>query len=90
MACGTTKMGTTKMVMAAALAACAGITVSARAQEWKAVGEMGWFGVGKAHEVEKGHLYWVGEFSGTFFNDKGEGSLFHKSGVSARRTSIWT
>lgn len=51
------------------------------AEEWKPAGEFGWFGVGKAHEVEKGHFYWVGEFSGTFFNDKGEGNLFHKSGV---------
>jgi hypothetical protein len=53
---------------------------AAFAQE-KVVGEFGWFGVGKAHEIEKGHYYWVGEFSGTFFNDKGEGSPMHRSGV---------
>ncbi len=52
-----------------------------QAQDWKVSGEFGWFGVGKAFEVEKGHFYWVGEFSGTFFNDKGEGSLFHRAGV---------
>jgi hypothetical protein len=53
---------------------------SAHADDWKAVGQFGWFGVGKAFEIEKGHFYWVGEFSGTFFNDKGKG-LFHLSGV---------
>jgi len=57
------------------------ISGSVHAQDWKVTGEFGWFGVGKAHEVEKGHFYWVGEFSGTFFNDKGEGSLFHRAGV---------
>ena len=51
------------------------------AEDWKVNGEFGWFGVGKAYEIEKGHYYWVGEFSGTFFNDKGEGSLLHRAGV---------
>jgi hypothetical protein len=54
---------------------------AARAEDWKAVGEFGWFGVGKAHEIEKGHVLWVGESSGTFFNEKGPGSLFHLAGV---------
>jgi len=53
----------------------------ANAEDWKVVGEFGWFGVGKAYQIEKGHFYWVGEFSGTFFNDKGKGSLFHRAGV---------
>jgi hypothetical protein len=53
----------------------------AQAQNWKAVGHFGWFGVGKAHQIEEGHFYWVGEFSGTFFNDKGQGGLFHLAGV---------
>jgi hypothetical protein len=47
----------------------------------KVTGEFGWFAVGKAQQIEKGHFYWVGEFSGTFFNDKGEGSMFHRAGV---------
>ena len=38
-------------------------------------------GVGTAHELEKGHYYWVGEFSGAFFNDAGAGSTMHNSGV---------
>lgn len=46
----------------------------------KVTGHFGWFGVGKAFEIEKGHFYWVGEFSGTFFNDKGAG-MFHLAGV---------
>ena len=31
-------------------------------------------------QIEKGHIYWVGEFSGTFFNDKEKG-LFDHAGV---------
>jgi hypothetical protein len=63
-------------------AAAAGFAVcsSAYAEDWKAIGNFGWLGVGKAYEVEKGHLYWVGEFSGAFLNDKGKGSLMDQSG----------
>lgn len=60
------------------LAALSGVT---HAQDWKVKGQFGWFGTGKAYQIEKGHFYWVGEFSGTFFNDKGAGSLFHLAGV---------
>jgi hypothetical protein len=62
-------------------AAALGVVASAQGAELKVTGEFGWFGVGKAIEVEKGHFYWVGEFSGTFFNDKGEGSPLHRAGV---------
>lgn len=54
---------------------------AAPAADWVVKGQFGWFSVGKAHEVEKGHFYWVGEFSGTFMNDKGPGNLFHLAGV---------
>jgi hypothetical protein len=54
---------------------------TAHAEDWKVTGTFGWFGVGKTYQIEKGHLYFVGEFSGTFFNDKGDGSLFDKAGV---------
>ena len=57
------------------------IPASAHAQNWKPVGQFGWFGVGKAYQIEEGHYYWVGEFSGTFFSDKGAGGLFHLAGV---------
>jgi hypothetical protein len=53
----------------------------AHSEDWKVTGNFGWFGVGKAQQLEKGHVYWVGEFSGTFLNDKGEGSAFHTAGV---------
>ena len=53
---------------------------TAYGEDWKAAGYFGWFGVGKAYEIEKGHLYWLGEFSGAFANDKGKGSLFEQSG----------
>jgi hypothetical protein len=64
--------------VAAAVLCTAG---AAHAQDWKVKGDFGWFGVGKAFEIEKGHFYWVGEFSGTFFNDQGPGSPFHLAGV---------
>jgi hypothetical protein len=66
-----------------AFAAAIGLSAygTANAEDWKVTGSFGWFGVGKAHQIEKGHLYFVGEFSGTFFNDKGDGSLFDKAGV---------
>lgn len=54
---------------------------SALAADWKVKGEFGWFGVGKAHQVSEGHFYWLGEFSGTFFSDDGDGGLFHLAGV---------
>jgi hypothetical protein len=52
-----------------------------QAEDWKPVGQAGFHGVGKAYEIEKGHFYWVGEYAGTFFNDKGEKSLFDHAGV---------
>lgn len=57
------------------------LSPAAHAQNWKAVGHFGWFGVGKAHQIEEGHFYWLGEFSGTFFSDQGAGGLFHLAGV---------
>src|SRR5438132_10538004 len=69
------------IAIAAALAAVIGFAYPAHAEDWKAVGQYGWFGVGKTYELEKGHRIWVGEFSGTFFNDKGKGSLFDQAGV---------
>jgi len=50
------------------------------AQTWKATGAFGWLGVGKAYEIGKGHQYWLGEISGSFANDKGQGSLFDHAG----------
>ena len=68
----------------AALLISAALANPVQAEDWKAVGEFGWMGVGKAYEIDKGHFYWVGEFTGTFFNDKGKGSLFHHAGISKR------
>jgi hypothetical protein len=69
------------MLAGACLLAALALSGPVGAEDWKVTGEFGWFGVGKAYELEKGHFYWVGEFSGTFFNDKGPGSLFHRAGV---------
>lgn len=70
-----------QVVVVAALAAALGLGFPAQAEDWKVVGQFGWFGVGKAYQIEKGHFVWSGEFSGTFFNDKGKGSLFDQAGV---------
>jgi hypothetical protein len=57
------------------------LTLPAAAQDYKVTGQFGWFGVGKAAELEKDHVFWVGEFSGIFFNDKGANSLFDHASV---------
>jgi len=68
-------------LFATSVAAAMTLAPVAHADQWKAVGEFGWFGVGKAPEVEKGHFFWSGEFSGTFFIDKGAGSFIHHAGL---------
>jgi hypothetical protein len=70
-----------RVVVAAGLAAAFGLGSPAHAEDWKLVGQAGFLGVGKTYEIEKGHFYWVGEYAGTFFNDKGENSLFNRAGV---------
>jgi hypothetical protein len=62
------------------IAASFAVFATAHAEDWKAIGQFGYFGTGKAYEIEKGHTYWVGEFSGTFFNDKKDG-LFDRAGI---------
>jgi hypothetical protein len=75
-------MKSTRLLLSIA-ALSAGLIVSGgtRAEDWKLVGQSGFLGIGKAYEIEKGHFYWVGEFAGTLFNDKGENSLFNRAGV---------
>src|ERR671921_382148 len=73
-----------KMKIKASMALLSALALSAfaaNAEDAKVQGQFGWFGVGKTYEVDKGHYYWVGEFTGTFFNDKGDGSMFHRAGV---------
>lgn len=36
-------------------------------------GHFGTYTIGKTFELEKDHVFWVGEFSGTFFNDAEKG-----------------
>ena len=50
------------------------LCVPAAGADHKVTGQLGHYGVGHATEIEKHHLYWTGEFSGTFFNDKGPNS----------------
>lgn len=65
------KMSRAAFVIAASFA----VIATAHAEDWKPVGQVGYSGAGKAYEIEKGHWYWVGEFTGTFFNDKKDGLL---------------
>jgi hypothetical protein len=75
-------MRSTRLLLSmAALSAGLIISGGTQAEDWKPAGQFGAFGIGKVYEIEKGHFYWVGEYSGTFFNDKGEKSLFDHAGV---------
>ena len=54
------------------------IGATAEAQMPKQGKYRGMFGasaVGKSHEIEKGHVFFVGTFSGVFFNDAANGFL---------------
>lgn len=64
------------VVIAASI--CAG---GAYAEDLKLRESFGWMAVGKAFSLEQGHVYWVGEFTGTFFNDEGPGGPVDRAGV---------
>ena len=53
------------MLTRSALAIVIGLAFvgTAHAQDWKAIGQFGYFAVGKSYKIEKGHTYWTGEFS---------------------------
>jgi hypothetical protein len=70
------RMNVVRRVLAASFLFCG----TANAQDWKVTGTFGWLGVGKAYEIEKGHQFWVGEFSGSFTSDKGKGSPLDATG----------
>jgi hypothetical protein len=74
-------MKSTRLLLSVATLS-AGLIISGgtRAEDWKVTGDFGWLGVGKVFEIEKGHIYWVGEFSGNFANDKGKGSPLDQTG----------
>jgi hypothetical protein len=78
---GNTMKSTKLLLSVGALTAGMIFSGGTRAEDWKPVGQAGFFGVGKAYQIEKGHFYWVGEFSGTFFSDKGKGGLMDNAGV---------
>jgi hypothetical protein len=74
-------MKSTKLLLSAATLST-GLVFSGGtwAEDWKVTGDFGWLAVGKVFQLEKGHIYWVGEFSGTFRNDKGKGSPLDHTG----------
>lgn len=74
------RRSTIRLCTAAAVAMAVGSVSRAHAEDWKVVGYFGWLGVGKAYQIEKGHIYWVGDFSGSFTNDKGLGSPLDQTG----------
>ena len=61
----------------AAIACVLGYGARAEAQLAKQgtyAGHFGWYAVGKTVELEPGHEFFLGEYSGTFLNDAGQGS----------------
>jgi len=50
------------------------------ANNQKPVGNFGWFGVGDATQISETKIYWVGEFSGTFFSAE-ENHPLHNASV---------
>lgn len=57
------------------------ISTGAVAEEWRPVGQFGLTGVGQTIEIEPGHIYWLGQYTGTFFSDQGEKGLLDRAGV---------
>lgn len=50
-------------------------------KQGKFTAKFGWYAAGKVFELEKDHIFWVGEFSGTVFNDAGSGFMHMASVV---------
>lgn len=65
---------------AAILALGCGAAGLAHAEDVVPVGNFGWLGVGKVYQLEKGHVFWVGEFSGGFTSDKGKNGTMDGTG----------
>src|SRR5438132_1013738 len=42
-------------------------------------GKFGYWAVGTLREIDKNHVFWRGQSSGTFFNDAGSGFMDHIS-----------
>jgi hypothetical protein len=72
--------GTKPLLSVAALSAGTIFSGGVRAEDFQATGNFGWLGVGKVFQLEKGHIFWVGEFSGNFANDAGKGSPYDGTG----------
>jgi hypothetical protein len=67
--------------MKALLAAATAMVLCSAAQaQDKPVGDFGWLAVGKANAMEPGHIFWVGEFSGTLSPDQGSSEKFDNTG----------
>jgi hypothetical protein len=64
---------TRQLLSLAALSAGLIIAGGARAEDWKVAGTFGWLGVGKVFQIEKGHIYWVGEFRRQLRKRQGQG-----------------
>lgn len=66
-----------KITLAACLLAlvAGGAHAQAMPKKGSFTGKFGWYAVGKVTELEKGRLFFTGEFSGVFFNDKAGGVM---------------
>ncbi len=70
------------LVAASVIALLLGTSAEAQlAKQGKYKGTFGYWGVGTVHELEKGHIFFVGEFSGVFLNDRADGFI-DKTSVS--------
>jgi hypothetical protein len=71
------------LTLAAAVTAITyGGVLATRAEDWKPACEYDYHDTaGRVYEMEKGHTYWIGEFVGICFNNKGKGSLFDQAEV---------
>ena len=78
---------TIKRILIAAFSATMGLAVanSASAEELNVDTYLGWLSVGTVHTIQEGHLYFVGEFSGSV-TDMGAGTILDGA---AQRCPAW-
>lgn len=70
------------LVVSIAIVALAGAQAEAQLPKHGTyTSKFGWYAIGKVFELEKDHVFFVGEFSGTNFNDEGRGFLHDASVV---------
>lgn len=72
--------GHLKRLVAAVIVAISAMTASAQAEDLKLDTYFGWLSVGTTYTIVEGHVFWVGEFSGTM-TDNGAGSILDNAAI---------